>query len=306
MCRAAPFANLPFVRRLAILAVLAVQALPGLARAEFTEAPPVVGNAYLLSDMAGARSVAMGDAFRAVGTSNDAISEDPAALAQGQHYEIDGFFGYAFSAPASYWNASILDSSTTPVAVGVSYTHLASGMFQDRFGGSNLRLDLAYALIPDQLFIGVGGNWLDFGYGIKTDAISCDAAILYKPVDIVSIAAVGYNLVDVDSELLAPRKAALAAAVGSDTSYRVAADAVANFATPNVTLDYHVGGEYLIAQLVAVRAGYLYDGLIKQSFGTVGAGVIVTGFSFDVGFRQSILPWNDNALILDVKLYLPT
>jgi hypothetical protein len=300
------------VRRLAILAVLS---LPGLARAEFTEAPPVTGNAYVLTDMAGARSVAMGDAFRAVGTSNDAISEDPAALAQGQHYEVDGFFGYAFSSPASYWNASILDSSTTPVAVGVSYTHLASGMFQDRFGGSDLRLDLAYAIVPDQLMVGIGGNWLDYGYGIRANSISGDAAILYKPVDIVSIAAIGYNLVNVDSPILSPLKAALAVAVGSDTTFRVAGDVVANFAPtlpasagspPFAVFDYHLGGEYLIAQLIAVRAGYLYDGQIKQNFGTVGAGVIVTGFAFDVGFRQSVVPWNDNALILDVKFFLPT
>ncbi len=280
--------------------------LPSAALAEIQEAPPVSGNAYLLSDMAGARSVGMGDAFRAVGTSNDAISEDPAALAMSTHYELDGFFGYSFSSPASYWNASIVDANTTPVAVGIGYTHLASGMFQDRFSGSDLRLALGYALIPSQLFIGISGQWLDFRYALPTNAITGDAAIVYKPVDIVSIAAIGYNLVDIDQETLAPRKLSLAAAVGSDTTFRVAADGVMNIATPSPVLDFHLGGEYLIAQLVAVRAGYLYDGMIKQNFGTLGAGVIVTGFAFDVGLRQSIAPWNDTALIFDIKLFLPT
>lgn len=303
LCSDSPSANLPAMKWFALFAALC---LPGVAWAEIPQAAPVTGNEYLLSDMAGARSVGMGDAFRAVGSSNDAISENPAALSMSQRYEIDGFFGYAFSTPASYWNASIVDANTTPIAVGVGYTHLASGMFQDRFSGSDLRLALAYALIPDTLYIGISGQWLDFRGAFPSNAITGDASIVYKPVDIVSIAAIGYNLVDVDQEVLAPRKLALAAAVGSDTTFRVAGDVVGNIATPSLVLDYHLGGEYLIAQLIAVRAGYLYDGLIKQSFGTIGAGVIVTGFAFDVGFRQSIVPWNDNAIILDIKLFLPT
>lgn len=303
LCSVPPSANLPRMKSAIFFAALC---LPGVALAEITEAPPVSGNAYLLSDMAGARSVGMGDAFRAVGSSNDAISEDPAALAMSQRYEIDGFFGYAFSSPASYWHASIVDANTTPIAVGIGYTHLASGMFQDRFSGSDLRLALAYALVPDQLFIGVSGQWLDFRFALPSNAITMDAAVIYKPVDIISIAAIGYNLIDVDQETLAPRELSLAAAVGSDTSFRVAADGVMNIATPSPVIDFHLGGEYLIASLIAVRAGYLYDGMIKQNFGTLGVGVIVTGFAFDVGFRQSVAPWNDNALIFDIKLFLPT
>jgi hypothetical protein len=227
-------------------------------------------------------------------------------LSQSSHYEIDGFFGYSFSSPATYWNASIVDANTTPISVGIAYTHLASGMFQDRFSGSDLRLALGYALIPDTLYIGISGQWLDFRYALTANAITGDAAIIYKPVQIVSIAAIGYNLVDVDQETLAPRKLALAAAVGSDTTFRVAADGVMNIATPSPVIDFHLGGEYLIASLIAVRAGYLYDGMIKQNFGTLGVGVIVTGFAFDVGYRQSVVPWNDSALIFDVKLFLPT
>ncbi|MHB8416669.1 MAG: PorV/PorQ family protein [Myxococcales bacterium] len=272
---------------------------------------------YTLATLPGTRSVGMGDAFRAVGTSNDAIVDDPAALAMAQHYEIDGFFGYAFASPATYWNASLVDSSTTPLAVGVDYTHIDSGASPDRFGGSNLRLALAYPL-SEQFFIGVSGNWLDMnptggnppvspeGNALHANSITGDAAIIFKPIDILSIAAVGYNLVPVNNPYLAPLEGALAVAVGSDTTFRAAADLVANFSAPSTAFDFHLGGEYLIAQLVAVRAGYEYDGLFRQSFSSVGAGLVMESFAFDVSFRQQIPQWNDNALILGFKLFLPT
>ncbi|HUB06244.1 MAG TPA: hypothetical protein VMB50_04550 [Myxococcales bacterium] len=290
-------------------AALAVLALSAAARAQVST--------YTLTTLPGTRSVAMGDAFRAVGTSNDAIVDNPSGLAISQHYEIDGFFGYAFASPATYWNASIVDASTIPLAVGVDYTHLDSGTSPIRFGGNNLRLALAYP-INDQLFIGISGNWLDFnpspasptvaanGDLLHANSITGDAAITYKPIDIVSIALVGYNLVNVDNPFLAPLEAALAAAVGTDTTFRVAADVVANFSQPSLVLDAHVGGEYLIAQLVAVRAGYMYDGLLKANFGSIGAAVIVPGFSIDASFRQQIGQWNDNAVIVGLKLFLPT
>ncbi len=262
---------------------------------------------YTLQTAPGARSVAMGDAFRAVGTSNDAIVEDPAALAISPHYEIDGYFGYAFASPATYWSGSLVDSSTTPLAVGVDYTHLASGTSPTRFGGSDLRLALADTIIPDQLFVGISGNWVDFGYSfLPANAITGDAAVVYKPIDLVSIALVGYNLVDIKHPELAPLSGALAVAVGTDTSFRTATDLVVNFSTPKPLFDYHLGGEYLIAQLVAVRAGYMYDALQGANFGSIGAALIMPTFAIDVSFRQQVPQWNDNLLMVGVKFFLPT
>ncbi len=298
-------------------AAIAVLCLSAAARADMS--------AYLLDTMPGTRSVAMGGAFRAVATSNDALVLNPAGLAASQHYEVDGFFGYAFGAPATYWNASIVDATTIPLAVGVDYTHLASGTSPDRFGGNNLRVGLAYP-ISDQLFVGITGNWLDFdptaasgsvpssgpyasavtGAGYRANSITGDVGLIYKPTDIVSIAAVGYNLVNVNNDFLAPLEGALAVAVGTDTTFRVAGDVVANFSQPSLVLDYHLGGEYLIAQLVAVRAGYMFDGIEKAHFGSVGVSVLVPGFAIDVSFLQQIPQWNDNAIIAGVKLFLPS
>ncbi|MHB1844540.1 MAG: hypothetical protein ACYCWW_06865 [Deltaproteobacteria bacterium] len=280
------------------LLALILCGLSGLAQAQLSPR-----NEYLPDAVAGPRSIAMGDAFRAVGTSNDAIVLNPAALAITQRYEIDGFFGYAFSAPATYWNASIVDSTSTPVATGVSYTHLASGTTDERFSGSVLRLAFAVPLSED-IFIGLSGKWLNFGLADHADSITGDAALVIKPLEMLTLAAVGYNLIDVQS-VLAPREVALAGAFGTDTSYNIAADIAANLSTPNLVFDYHLGGEYLLAGLLALRGGWMYDGLLDSHFLSGGVGLVTPGIGVDFAYRQQLGGWDDRLIMLDVKFFLP-
>ncbi len=260
---------------------------------------------YTPETVAGVRSVGMGDAFRAVGTSNDAIVDNPAAMSLAPRYELDGFFGYAPGAPATYWNGSIVDSNTSPLAVGIDYTHLASGTEASRFSGNDLRLAMSFPL-AGMIYLGFSGHWLDFGMAQPINAITGDAALIIKPLDILTITGIGYNLIGVENNVLAPREVALAAAVGTDASYHVAGDAVVNLATPQPVFDWHLGGEYFLAGLVALRAGYLYDGLINGNFASAGAGVVVQGFAFDVAYRQQIVQWNDRMILVGIKLFLPT
>lgn len=285
--------------RLRLFGAAALVGLSALARAQVAPQNP-----YLPDAVAGPRSMAMGDAFRAVGTSNDAIVEDPAALAMTQRYEVDGFFGYSFGAPATYWNGSIVDASSTPVATGISYTHLASGSSSDRFSGASLRLALAVPL-SDQIFIGVSGEWLNYGLSETVHAITGDASLVIKPIDMLTLAAIGYNLIGIES-LLAPREVAVAAAYGSDETFHVAGDAVGNLSTPSLVLDYHLGGEYLLANLVAFRAGWMFDGLLDSHFLSGGVGLVTPGVGLDVAYRQQLGGLDDKLLIVDIKFFLPT
>lgn len=282
-------------KKLAFLALIAVAAAASGAEVQ----------TYTPSDLAGVRSIAMGDAFRAVGTSNDAIVDNPAALGLAPRYELDGMFGFAFGAPATFWNASVVDSNSSPLAMGVSYTHLASGTGDARFSGSDTRLALAVPL-ADFVFLGVSGNWLDFGMAQQINAITGDAALIVKPIDILTISGIGYNLIGVENNFLAPRKVALAAAVGTDATFHVAGDAVANLSTTSPIFDWHLGGEYFLAGLVALRAGWMYDGLINGHFLSAGAGIVVQGFAFDVAYRQQLIQWNDNMIIAGIKFFLPS
>ena len=283
---------------------------------------------YLPDDISGARSMGMGDAFRGVGTNNDAIVENPAAMVITPHYEITGFFAWDTAAPAAFWNASIVDATTLPLALGVSYTHIGSGSGDlstdpsdfGRYVGSSTRLALAYP-ISDILAIGINADWLLYGGDLaqngafaQTSAITGGAAIALHPTPQLTISGIGYNLIPVGiAGELAPRRFALGASFGTDSSFRLDVDGVGTIASfPSVSaLDLHVGGEIFVAQLLAIRAGYFYSGLTQTSFGSVGLGLVVPGFAIDVGYRQSIGNtwdggnWSDHLIIADIKIFLP-
>jgi hypothetical protein len=48
------------------------------------------------------------------------------------------------------------------------------------------------------------------------------------------------------------------------------------------------GVEYLLFEMVPLRAGYLYDGATDDHLVSVGAGFIVPYFGLDVGYQQSV------------------
>ena len=285
---------------------LAIWALPAVALA----VPPL----YLPDDVTGARSMAMGDAFRGVATSNDAIVENPAGLVLTPHYELGGFFAWDTAAPAAYWNGSIVDATTIPVAVGLSYTHIGSGTgygvtpdATGRYVGASYRLALAYP-VSDILSIGANVNWLVYGgdvgnEGSGVNAITGTAAVMLKLSDLFSISAVGYNLLPVATPL-APLRVALGAAFGSDTTFRLDVEGVASLGT-NDAFDIHAGGEYFLGGMFAIRAGYFYSGLTESSFGSIGAGLVLTSFAVDVAYRNSINPWSDHLIVADLKFFLP-
>ena len=48
------------------------------------------------------------------------------------------------------------------------------------------------------------------------------------------------------------------------------------------------GFEWLVAELVPIRAGYLYDELSKDQRVSVGLGLVIPSFGLDVAYQQSI------------------
>jgi hypothetical protein len=263
---------------------------------------PLQPTAYLPQDVAGTRSIGMGDAFRGVGTSNDTIVENPAGMVLNPHYEIAGFFGYGTQAPATYWNASVVDSlSLPPLSVGIAYNHLGSGTGMFRFTGWDLRLALALP-ISDVFAVGISGYFLDYqGALFRTLATTGDVAIGIHPNDQVTVALIGYNLVSVNSPLT-PRQLGIGASIGTDLTYRVDVDVVTELDN-NPHFDVHIGGEYFAGQLVAIRAGYSYLGLVGQNYGSVGLGLIVQGFSLEIAYRLELGQWNDNLLLAGMKFF---
>jgi hypothetical protein len=281
---------------------------------------PLLPTSFLPEDVAGTRSVGMGDAFRGVGTSNDTIVDNPAGLVLNPHYEIAGFFGYSngsvtdttSSGPATYWNASVGDSlSLPPVSIGIMYNHLGSGTGIYRFTGWDLRLALAIP-IGEIIAIGATGNFLSYNssapatgqpYGppFSTFATTGDLALQIHPTELVTVAAIGYNIVDINSPLT-PAKIGFGAAVGTDTTFRFDVDVLSEL-NNNPHVDVHIGGEYFAGDLVAIRAGYSYLGLLEQNYASVGVGIIVPGFALEIAYRLELIQWNDNLFVGGIKFF---
>jgi hypothetical protein len=291
-----------------------------------TDVCPLLPTSFLPEDVAGTRSVGMGDAFRGVGTSNDTIVDNPAGLILNPHYEIAGFFGYSngaetstasggpatSSGPATYWNASVGDSlSLPPLSIGIAYNHLGSGTGIYRFTGWDLRLALALP-IGDVVGIGVSGNFLSYNSGapatgqpygppFTTFATTGNVALQIHPTELVTVAVIGYNLIDINSPLT-PAKIGFGAAVGTDTTFRFDVDILSEL-NDNPHVDAHIGGEYFAGNIVAIRAGYSYLGLLNQNYASVGVGVIVPGFALELAYRLELIQWNDNLFVAGIKFF---
>jgi len=65
----------------------------------------------------------MGNAFNAVADDNSAIELNPGGLAQVKHYEID--VNYQFSDQFQQWRFAVLDSISSPMAMGISYSQIS-------------------------------------------------------------------------------------------------------------------------------------------------------------------------------------
>src|SRR5581483_2099114 len=142
--------------------------------------------------------------------------------------------------------------------------------------------------------------------------ITGSAAIALRLTPQLTLSGIGYNLIPVGiAGELAPRRFALGAAYGTDSTFRIDVDGVGTItsAPQETAFDIHVGLEIFLAQILAVRAGYFYSGITQTNFGSLGLGLVVPGFAVDVGYRQSIGPswdggsWSDHLIVADLKFF---
>jgi len=75
-------------------------------------------NTHALED--GTRAIGLGRSYNAVADENAAIELNPGGIAQVKQYEISS--DYIFSKNLSQWRFAILDSISSPMALGISYS----------------------------------------------------------------------------------------------------------------------------------------------------------------------------------------
>jgi hypothetical protein len=240
-------------------------------------------------DVSRARSLAMGGAYRAVATSNDAIYLNPAGVALGQKYALDGNFALNPETDLRHWSVSVVDSKTTTLAAGLSYTSLRGHGAEGATKGSVTHLALGLPM-ADVGAIGFSAKYLSFDRPDPTNAITGDVGLLVRLAGRLSAAAVAYNVVDVASTE-APFGAGFGLSYGDDLSFRLAADLALDLSREDDTpATVHAGGEYLLAGVLPVRVGFRRDLDRDVNHVSGGFGFVSPTFGADVAYVQSLDP----------------
>lgn len=290
--------------RTAIAVALAALALapfrPAAAAADLSGLP--TPNAQ---DLSGTRAMAMGNAFRAVATSNEAIYLNPAGMALASKYEIDLAYAFGTGDDLSRLNGSIVDSKTSRLATGLAFTRVSGDGLHGELSGSVVNLGFGVPL-ADRISLGFAMKYLGFSGPDRTSAVTGDVGLLVRPVEWFSIGAVAYNVIDVHSRE-APLRAGGGVAIGTDTSFRLALDAVADFSDPDRTgMSYHAGGEYLFDGTMAIRAGFQRRDWDDRNYASAGLGFVTGAAAIEAAYVQGLTSGEgaDRAFSFTLKFFL--
>jgi hypothetical protein len=176
------------VRSLALFAIVAA-ALCGAADAR-------------AQDFVGARALALGESYRAIATGNDAIYYNPAGLPSLKRYALEAHYAMDLVDEKHQGDLSLVDSKTSPLAVGLAYTFAGSELTRRTTLAHTATLAVAYPLFPQLFSIGAGfkyKNVSDAIAGNYLNALSADIGLLTQIPGGISFGAVGYNLLPLKS-----------------------------------------------------------------------------------------------------------
>lgn len=255
-----------------------------------------------------ARGLGMGSGVRASAAATSALAYNPANLALARAYHIEAFSSIVTSERSWTIGTAVTDSVSSKVAMGTSFR----GSFGDdtrEYKGWDWRSGVGIALIP-QLSIGVGLRWAKLRartdengerLGPRLRGFSMDAAISATPIKWLHIAALGYNLINLDSPL-APQmvggSVALAPVEGLDIGTDILAD-LSTFEDPELVLGG--GAEYVIAKQVPVRLGYRRDVGRDLHQITTSVGFVRSKFGLEFALRQDLGNTDETHLLFTVR-----
>ncbi|MGM0557702.1 MAG: hypothetical protein ACQEVA_15060 [Myxococcota bacterium] len=240
----------------------------------------------------GARPAGLGQAYTAVSTGASGIYHNPAGIARAVMYSLEGSFEY--TPDGSVLNAAVMDSKTNPeLGAGVAYSYFL-GRGDNDVNGHDIHLGLALPVLPDRISLGLGGRWIiatvDGVQIINQPTVSAGA--LFRVSEMIHLGLAGKNLIDVCSDDqqcgdVAPTLIALGASFGNETNFLISSDLEMDLTSDpdSVALNVDAGAEYMIGEIVPIRAGYQYKGVDATHFVTGGLGWRSNQAGVDAGFR---------------------
>jgi hypothetical protein len=255
------------------------------------------------------RGLAMGLGARASAAATSALQYNAAGLPIGRIYHIESVVGYEPGTSRLSFGAAIVDSFSSPIAMGVSFRYI-QGNGQYGHGGMEGRLAIAVP-VGDALAIGVTGRYMSFWRegqvegdvrGPFVEGASVDASVRVTPMPGLHIAALGYNLIDHGSPL-APRLVGGSISYTSEGVLTIAFDALADLSTftdPDGSMRPEAlfgGALEVFVSGVPIRAGYSFDTGRDIHYVTAGIGYVTDQFGVELSWRQQVIG-DDNTWLL--------
>lgn len=259
-----------------------------------------------------ARGLALGAGLRASGISTSALAYNPAALALGRLYHIEGSVDYMADLKTVALGGAVVDSSTARLAAGLSFRGFLSG--EGGLGGIDGKLGLAFPF-SDAVSLGVSGRYLNVESEAGKSAgfaraqrlvkgFTMDASLRVAPIPQLQLDVAAYNFINRES-LYAPIMVGGGASIAIGEIGMFGADMLVDL-TSYDSADFLIGGglELLAAQTVPLRAGYSYETQREQHMLTLGLGYTDRAVGFDLSLRQQLGGRGDTRIMGAFRIYV--
>lgn len=268
----------------------------------------------------GSRAIGMAGALRAAATGDLAPLLNPSGMSLARSYTLTGAYQYADPDSSHDFHLSAVDStSASNVGGGISYTHhrakgpilsATDGTRAAKESGNQWGISLSFPF-ADKLYVGVTGKYLRgsfSGQAFKKE-FTYDVGLTLRPISILSVGVVGQNLKDTDISW-SPRTFGGGVALTPIPVLLFAFDVVSEKVSQDVTRDqamyYMGGGELMLGQVIAIRAGGGKDGLAKNTYLSAGFSVIQAGVgALDFGFCQTISGKKLTTFAISARFFVP-
>jgi hypothetical protein len=298
-----------------IVAALALATTPALAR----------------ENGAPARALGMGDAVRALGMGTSGLYFNPAGMAQTMSYAIDLGYGYKSFANGHNGHLSFVDSKTNQeLAGGAGYSY----SYADKGGMNTQTHDLRFAVASQfrsksiQFCYGGGFRYMkveqDASGGINDLnkwAPSMDLGVLVGFNDLFYIGVAAQNIITMQKvkgganllvrRPIAPRSVGIGLGINySILHFGVDVDLdLESKGTNTVTPSPMAGLELTLAQMIALRAGFVWDRVgtfdHTQMRISAGLGYVSKYVGVDVGYAHDVTHVSDWMIESSFRVFLP-
>ncbi|WP_428264421.1 hypothetical protein [Haliangium sp.] len=268
------------------------------------------------SDRLGPREMALGEATRAEPVGASAITLNPAGLGLTRELVFEGSYAY-HSAVASAHRLMVSGcDSTVPVPGCFYYRYDRQGEADDGSAPASRVHEFGSTLARGfgrQLYFGLTTRYFDY----EDDAViagdssgfGVDLGLLVRLVDMLSVAAVGYNLLSAEAPPY-PRSVGAGLTLRPFGPLAISADGMWNLDSDDgSSARYGGGAEYFVRTSdmqtgFPLRAGVVHDTASDTTFVTGGLAVVTKAIGFDVGARKE-LGGDGFAIVASLRVFGP-